>query len=287
MTSAKAEPVEQAPELSVVRSEPPAPDEAAAARKRELKQLLSGKRYEEALELLLHARAETPDDPAISRGIRLLKDRLLLGYLRRLGDLERVPMRQGEPEPLADVEALVFALVDGIASVEDIVHTSTVGRFETCRCLTKLLLRGAISLAEPAPWSLPVPDPRAQPEGASISNIPEALRQLDDLDGLLGASLVDADARNVLAVVGGATIDLELASLSSVELLSAHRKSIHRVGLVEQIEDIVVTLQAQYHVMRPLKRHPQVFIYAVADRSRSNLALVRMQLADVEAALKV
>ncbi|MEZ4375947.1 MAG: hypothetical protein R3B07_34395 [Polyangiaceae bacterium] len=285
---------------------PLAPQDAAAARKAQLKELLAGKRYEEALGLLLRVRAEAPDDPAISRGIRLLKDRLLLGYVRRLGDVERVPTRVEAPaEPLTEVEASVFELVDGIASIDDILQASNLGRFETYRCLTKLLLRGAIGLTDAAPWSLPVAEPRrqqqrGQPEtdslnpvettptqGPLVSNISESLHQFNDLDGFIGASLVDSDSGMVLGAEGGVNFNLELASALNTEVVRAKRKAMETLGLGDQIDDILITLKDQYHIIRPMKNRPQIFIYLVTDRGRSNLALARMRMADVDAALKV
>lgn len=308
MSADKAERLELAAEpgpLLTPVPPPPEPEDPRRARNRELKVLLEGKRYEEALELLLRARAESPADPAISRGIRLLKDRLLLRYVRRLGDLERVPSRGETKEALSESEAAIFELVDGIASMEDILQASTFGRFETYRSLAKLLGRGAISMSDVAPWSLPVADPlprnprqererdsinpvEATPnQGSSMSNISESLKQFSSLDGFVGASLVDSDSGMVLGTEGGAKFNLELASALNTEVVRAKRKAMDALGLGDQIDDILITLKDQYHVIRPMKNRPQVFIYLVTERAKSNLALARMRMSDVDNALKV
>ncbi len=285
---------------------PPAPDPQTikAARMQELERLLEGKRYEEALELLLRARVQTPDDPAISRGIRLIKDRLLLDYVRQLGDLEQVPIRVETREPTVEPELSIFALVDGIASIEDILQASQLGRFETYRCLAQLLQRKAIALTEAVPWSLPVPPPRggrgradppqaSQPEqpphdqGNSMTNISESLKKLNSLDGFVGASLVDSDSGMVLGTEGGANFNLELASAMNTDVVRAKRKAMDALGLGDVIDDILISLKDQYHVIRPVKNRPQVFIYLVTDRAKSNLALSRMRLAEVDGSLKV
>lgn len=281
----------------------PNPEEAQAARMGELERLLEGKRYEEALELLLRARFQFPGDASISRGIRLLKDRLLLDYVRRLGDLEQVPIRVESNAPSTEPESEIFELVDGIASIEDILQSSRLGRFETYRCLTRLLEADAIALTEAAPWSLPVAAPGTREtsaaskpshtdtqnpqQGTPMSNISESLQQLNNLDGFVGASLVDSDSGMVLGMEGGANYNLELASAMNTDVVRCKRKAMDALGLGDQIDDILITLKDQYHIIRPVKNRPQVFIYLVTERSRSNLALARMRLAEVDGALKV
>lgn len=288
-------------------------EEKQAERTRQLEHLLEGKRYEEALDLLLRARLQSPEDPAISRGIRLLKDRLLLGYVRSLGDLAQVPVRRETEAPVVDPAASIYALVDGIASVEDILQISPFGRFESYRVLAVLLKNGVIALSEAAPWSLPVPEPlspgddaKAQtqdpplrtqssgpesatqpPERESMSNISESLQKLGSLDGFVGASLVDSDSGMVLGTEGGSNYNLELASALNTDVVRTKRKAMEQLGLGDQIDDILITLKEQYHIIRPIKNRPQVFIYLVCERAKSNLALARLRLAEVDGLLKV
>lgn len=114
-----------------------------------LTQLLKERRYEEALEIVLKARQQSPNDRALSRSVRLLKDRLTLQYAERVGSLDRVPEC-----PLSDdaIDAMslsfeergVLALVDGIATFGDIVDASPHGKFATYRALSSFLSREVI-----------------------------------------------------------------------------------------------------------------------------------------------
>lgn len=57
-------------------------------------------------------------------------------------------------------------------------------------------------------------------------------------------------------------------------LLSAMRE----LGLDDAIEDILITLGKQDHLIRPLSSEPSVFIYLAIDRATANLAMSRVAL---------
>lgn len=116
--------------------------------------LLKERKLEQALDELDRSRTRFPDDPSISRSIRLLRDRLVLEYGKRLGKLDDVPCLAvsresiGRARPTSEELALV-KLVDGIASLGDIVRGSQFGRFETYRAFVRFVERGWIQLRAP------------------------------------------------------------------------------------------------------------------------------------------
>jgi hypothetical protein len=59
------------------------------------------------------------------------------------------------------------------------------------------------------------------------------------------------------------------------------------LNLHDQIEDILITLGRQYHLLRPLATNDALFIYLALDRSRANLALARHMLSAAEKDLVV
>ena len=59
------------------------------------------------------------------------------------------------------------------------------------------------------------------------------------------------------------------------------------LNLNDRIDDILITLGKQYHVIRPLQQHDGLFIYLVLDKEKSNLALARRKVQDVEQKLAV
>ncbi|WNV86953.1 hypothetical protein [Umezawaea sp. Da 62-37] len=121
-------------------------------------------------------------------------------------------------------------------------------------------------------------------------NIEQALREAMAIEGAVGVSLVDYDSGMTLGTQGGNTLlDLEVAGAGNTEVVRAKMRTIAALQLDDQIEDILITLQRQYHLIRPLATNQgaQMFLYLVLDRSRSNLALARHHLRAVERNLVV
>ena len=67
----------------------------------------------------------------------------------------------------------------------------------------------------------------------------------------------------------------------------AKLKTIKSLGLDDTIDDILITLSSQYHIIRPLRSTPEVFLYLVLDSSRANLAMARHQMRRIENELEV
>src|SRR5204863_3845023 len=107
----------------------------------------------EALELPYAARWHSPGAAEISRGINLLKERLIRGYVEDLGNLDAVPSIGSGLDltslELEDEERPLLHLIDGISSFADIVHQSRLGRFETYRALSQMVSAGVVEVSPP------------------------------------------------------------------------------------------------------------------------------------------
>ena len=64
-------------------------------------------------------------------------------------------------------------------------------------------------------------------------------------------------------------------------------KTMKALGLKEDIEDILITLGTQYHIIRPFVTMPGLFVYLVLDKSRANLAMARIKVQQIEKTLTV
>ena len=119
-----------------------------------------------------------------------------------------------------------------------------------------------------------------------MANLNESLQDLMTLDGALCAAVVDYNSGMLLGSIGTG-VDLELAAAGNTEVVRAKMKTMKSLGLNDSIEDILITLGKQYHILRPAEKINGIFIYYVLDSSRANLALARRKIADVESKMEM
>ena len=110
---------------------------------------------------------------------------------------------------------------------------------------------------------------------------------LAELPGFIGACVVDSSTGMVLALEGGGRFDLELAAAGNTEVVRAKRRTIAALNLKDKIEDILISLHNQFHLIRPLEVNDQVFVYVALDRKVANLALARLAMKKVEQEIKI
>jgi len=115
----------------------------------------------------------------------------------------------------------------------------------------------------------------------------EALAAMLSLDGLMGCAVVDGNTGLVIAreLREDQPVDIELAAAACAQVLRTHRQAARNMGLSDHIEEIITTAGARHQLMRALPRHPNLFLVALLDKHRTNLALARFQLIEVEKAL--
>lgn len=120
-------------------------------------------------------------------------------------------------------------------------------------------------------------------------NIETALKDAMTIDGALGVSLVDYDSGMSLGVLGGGRdLNLEVAAAGNTEVVRAKIRTLETIGIQDDIEDILITLGRQYHLIRLLKSgQGRLFLYLALDRERANLALARHHLRRIEGELSI
>lgn len=117
-----------------------------------------------------------------------------------------------------------------------------------------------------------------------MANIKQSMDELLSVDGAMCAALVDASSGMILGQAGSG-LDLEIAAAGNTEVVRAKLKTMRQLGLNDVIEDILITLGKQYHILRPMAHKEGLFLYLVLDKSKSNLALARRKVVDVEKVL--
>lgn len=118
------------------------------------------------------------------------------------------------------------------------------------------------------------------------NNIEQSLNNLMEIDGAMAVALVDLESGMALGTAGGG-VNLEVAAAGNTEVVKSKHKVMANLGLKDRIEDILISLGTQYHLIRPLKNHSNLFLYLVLGRDKSNLAMARFKLNGVDEAIQL
>jgi hypothetical protein len=126
----------------------------------------------------------------------------------------------------------------------------------------------------------------------AMANIKESLAAVTQIDGTLGVALGDWNSGFSL---GQVTVDagrfpesiLEQAIALNSEVIKAKNKARDGLKITAPIEDILITLADQYHLIRIAETVPGLFFYMVMSRDKANLGLARMKLREIEKTLQV
>jgi hypothetical protein len=117
-----------------------------------------------------------------------------------------------------------------------------------------------------------------------------ALKDAMQIDGAIGAALVDRSSGMALGIAGGGRdFDLGVAAAVNTEVIRAKLRTMEMLNLHENIEDLLITLDTQYHLIRPLTGRSGLglFLYLALNKDRANLALARHQLKRIELSLDI
>ena len=169
---------------------------------------------------------------------------------------------------MADTGVEVTLLIDG---------PRTAARFDRlARAVEKLanetvIVGGARSVFNAAATQPQIETAAATPMSSSL------LDQLLSLPGAIGAAVVDYQTGVVLDLRGGGGFDIALAARGNLEVVRQKLQLLRRLRLDEQIEDIVVTLRTQVHVIRPLQS-ATTYIYFAGARHLVDMAQLRHHL---------
>lgn len=116
-----------------------------------------------------------------------------------------------------------------------------------------------------------------------------ALKDAMGIDGAIGVALVDLTSGMSLGALGGGNgeLDMAIAAAGHTDVVRAKHRTMEMLGLQGTIEDILITLTRQYHLIRPLtaRTGAGLFLVLVLDRERANLAMARRKLALIEGEL--
>jgi hypothetical protein len=122
-----------------------------------------------------------------------------------------------------------------------------------------------------------------------MANLSNSLAAVMQLGGAVGVAIVDLESGMSLGQAGGGSLNLEIAAAGNTEVVRAKMRTMADLGLSDEIEDILITLGTQYHIIRPLKGKGSagLFIYVALEKSKANLAMSRHKLNEIASTLTI
>lgn len=126
------------------------------------------------------------------------------------------------------------------------------------------------------------------PRSRNGSSVGTALREACEIAGAIGAAVVDASSGLTLGDAGGSdSFSMELAAAVATDVVRAERKGMAALHLDDAIQDIMITLGRQYHLISFTGADHDVFVYLVLDREHANLGMARHTLSGIMRRLRV
>ena len=120
-----------------------------------------------------------------------------------------------------------------------------------------------------------------------MANVQQSLQAAMQIEGAIGACLVDYKSGMCLGKEGGGGLNLDVAAAGNTEVVRAKMKAAQSLKLKDTIEDILITLSSQYHIIRPIANGSTLFLYIALNKGQANLAMARFKLEQIESDLSV
>lgn len=114
-----------------------------------------------------------------------------------------------------------------------------------------------------------------------MASVDEALEELQGINGFIAGAVAHSDSGMALGTLTSGEFNIDVAVATNTEVVQAKLQAIDALELDQKLEDILITLEGQYHLIRPLDQDPEVFIYLALDKEAANLAMARYKLEEM------
>ena len=121
---------------------------------------------------------------------------------------------------------------------------------------------------------------------ATMSNVKEVLAQCMQIEGAIAVAIADYSSGMALGTAGGG-MNLDVAAAGNTDVVRAKMRVMKELGVQDGIEDILITLGKQYHLIRMSPKHGSLFFYLALDKNVANLAMARHKLTTLANALVI
>ena len=130
----------------------------------------------------------------------------------------------------------------------------------------RLLDHGEIDLGTPAVEPLPMTDDEAARDRFDLSS-------LQQVPGFVAAGLMAMPDKTLLNYLGDQTFKNVCGDYA--DILTTKQSVLDGFGDEEIIEEIIFTLNSHVHIIHPIRRGRDWFVYVTFARTRSNLGIAR------------
>lgn len=103
-----------------------------------------------------------------------------------------------------------------------------------------------------------------------------------NIRGFNGALLVDSESGLVLVAKGDDTANLTAVAAFGVQIVKVMLQHLEARSLNERVEEVLITLGQQIHVIRPIAMAPSVLFHVCLDKRATRLGMARMQVRRIE-----
>ncbi len=263
----------------------PTPSEIVERLCRRVDQLIEDGDDEVALSKIQAHRDDPAKYAALQTRLEHVRSRLVRRYERAIGDVDALVRYDLELRPRleSDHERRIAALAHGRASAREIIDTCGLDPLDASRALANMIGRGALASHRDNPPATSV----ATTKGTELPNVQESLREAMKLDGAIAVALVDYDSGMTLGTDGDPNLfNIEVAAAGNTQVVRSKMEVMRQLNIGGGIEDILITLDDQYHLIR-LLRGSKLFLYLALNRSRGNLGMARHRLKAIEEGLVI
>lgn len=109
-------------------------------------------------------------------------------------------------------------------------------------------------------------------------NINEVIAEFSTIEGVIAAMVVDSSNGMILGAKSIKAFDTDMAAAGNTEVVQAKRRTMKMLGLDDNIEDIIITLGKQLHLIVPLASNDEIFGYIVVDKKGANMGMARLKI---------
>jgi serine/threonine protein kinase len=210
---------------------------------------------------------------------------------------------EGQPDPLEPLAGRFPGYPKGfLESIDKAMAVLSTARFQSVgEWLAAMKLPDAVEATNVRPFRLlrRVPEPTPPPARRSVRTMDsfDKLRTLvlsptgqsgidisglSQISGFIGACLIDSQSGEMLAAEGGKGINLQAVGAANAEIIRAKQKAVQLMGVEDHIDDVLVSMGSQLHMIRPLATNSEAFLFVALDRNTANLGMARVQVRQVE-----